>query len=297
LSLVIVGSVGLDTIYTPQGEIHDALGGSAIYGALSGSHFCPVSIVGVVGSDFPLEGMKLLTDNGIDTSGIAVLKGKTFRWAGRYNNWNKAETIFTELNVFADFSPSMPASCKCCNSLLLGNIHPSLQLQVLSQITSYAHLACDTMNYWINLCPDELAKVIGSVDIVFMNEDEVKDWTGKNNVFSAARAILSSGPKWVIVKRGEYGSVAISPTYMFFSPAYPVENVVDPTGAGDSYAGAFMAYLANYPELTPQLIHSAVRYGTILAARNVQRFSVQGLIGLSQNEIDADKENLIKWTT
>jgi len=297
LSLLIVGSVALDTIYTPQGEIHDALGGSAIYGALSASHFCPVSIVGVVGKDFPLEGMKLLTDNGIDTSGLEIVNGKTFRWSGRYNNWNKAETLSTELNVFAEFSPHLPDNCKCCNSVLLGNIHPTLQLQVLSQISAYSHLACDTMNYWINLCPDELAKVIGKVDIVFMNEDEVKDWTGRKDVFSAARAILATGPKWVIVKRGEYGSVAISEEHLFFSPAYPVENVVDPTGAGDCYAGAFMAYLANYPSLTPQNIRTAVRYGTVLSARNVQNFSVKGLIGISKTEIETDKEKLIEWTT
>jgi hypothetical protein len=166
-------------------------------------------------------------------------EGKTFRWIGKYNTWNRAETLRTDLNVFADFSPELPESCKCCKSLLLANIHPGLQLQVLNQISSYSHLACDTMNYWISLCPDELIQVLRRVDIVFMNEDEVRDWSGRRDIYSAARDVLALGPQWVIVKRGEYGSVAISSEYKFFAPAYPVEKVCDPTGAGDSFAGAF----------------------------------------------------------
>jgi len=294
---VIVGSIGLDSISTPAGEVNDVLGGSAIYGAIAGSKFTQTYIVGVLGTDFPMDGLKLLQDHGVNLDGLDFKEGKTFRWSGKYSTWNKAETLTTELNVFADFSPELPDSCRCCKSLLLANIHPSLQLQVLNQISSYSHLACDTMNYWINLCPDELEKVLRRVDIVFMNEDEVKDWTGKKDIFSAAREVLALGPQWIIVKRGEYGSVAISTEYLFFAPAYPVEQVKDPTGAGDSFAGAFMAYLANYSLLKPALIKEAVRYGTVLAAMNVSDFSVKGISGKSRVEIDSQKENLVKWTS
>lgn len=297
MSLVVVGSIGLDSISTPAGDVHDVLGGSAIYCAMAGSQFTQTHIVGVLGTDFPMDGLKLLQDHGVNLDGLDFKEGKTFRWSGKYSTWNKAETLKTELNVFADFSPELPDSCRCCKSLLLANIHPSLQLQVLNQISSYSHLACDTMNYWINLCPEELEKVIRRVDIVFMNEDEIKDWTGKKDIFSAARKVLSLGPRWIIVKRGEYGSVAISEEYKFFAPAYPVEEVKDPTGAGDSYAGAFMAYLANYSLLKPALIKEAVRYGTVLAAMNVADFSVRGISGKSRTEIDSQKENLVRWTS
>ncbi|MDD2228012.1 MAG: PfkB family carbohydrate kinase [Candidatus Cloacimonetes bacterium] len=296
MSLVVIGSIGLDTISTPAGAVVDALGGSAIYGALSGSYFCPVKIVGVLGTDFPVSGLELLQKHGVNLDGLDFKEGKTFRWSGKYNNWNKAETLNTELNVFADFAPILPESYKSCKSLLLGNIHPELQLQVLSQIESDAHLACDTMNYWINRCPEDVAKVIQRVDIVFMNEDEVRDFTGRADIFSAARDILSMGTKWVIVKRGEYGSVALSIDEMYFTPAYPVEKVKDPTGAGDCFAGAFMAYLSNCGELNRACIKNAVLYGTILAAMNVQDFSVNGIIEKNKASIDADKELLTRWT-
>jgi len=296
LSLVIVGSIGLDTISTPAGEVVDALGGSAIYGALSGSYFCPVKIVGVLGTDFPVSGLELLQQHGVNLDGLDFKEGKTFRWSGKYHNWNKAETLNTELNVFADFAPLLPCSYKTCNSLLLANIHPELQLQVLKQIETGAHLACDTMNYWINRCPEEVSKVVSRVDVVFMNEDEVKAFTGRTDIFSAAREILSLGPQWVIVKRGEYGSVALSKNEMYFAPAYPVKNVKDPTGAGDCFAGAFMAYLSNCKELKRACIKNAVLYGTVLASMNVQDFSVNGIIGRNKAQIDAEKELLIRWT-
>jgi len=297
LSLVIVGSIGLDSVSTPQEDVNEVLGGSAVYGAVAGSHFCPTYIVGVVGTDFPMDSLKMLQDNGVNLDGLVYKEGKTFRWIGKYNTWNRAETLRTDLNVFADFSPELPESCKCCKSLLLANIHPGLQLQVLNQISSYSHLACDTMNYWISLCPDELIQVLRRVDIVFMNEDEVRDWSGRRDIYSAARDVLALGPQWVIVKRGEYGSVAISSEYKFFAPAYPVEKVCDPTGAGDSFAGAFMAYLANFNLLKPALIKEAVRYGTILAALNVQDFSVRSISAIARAEIDLLKDNLVKWTS
>ncbi|MDD4308892.1 MAG: PfkB family carbohydrate kinase [Candidatus Cloacimonetes bacterium] len=297
MSLVIVGSIALDTVSTPEGEVQDTLGGSAIYGSLAASSFCPTHIVGVLGSDYPASGLQLLEEHGINLEGLDFKEGKTFRWSGKYTNWNRAETLNTELNVFADFSPELPESYLCCKCLLLANIHPRLQLQVLNQINSYHHLACDTMNYWISLCKDELEQVIKRVDIVFMNEDELREYTGKKDVFEAAKEILTIGPEWVIIKRGEYGSVAVSSSNLFFAPAYPVTKVKDPTGAGDCFAGAFMAYLANHPIINHQVIREAVRYGTVLAAMNVQDFGVQGIIGKSRAEIEVYKEHLIKWTS
>ncbi len=297
MSLVIVGSIGLDTISTPAGSVTDALGGSAVYGAISGSYFCPVSIVGVLGSDYPSYGLEVLKKHGVNLEGLHHKEGKTFRWCGKYTEWNRAETLLTELNVFAEFSPQLPQSYQSAKSILLGNIHPELQLQVLQQTDTCAHRACDTMNYWIDLCPGELMKVIKSVQIVFMNEDEAKEFSGERNIFSASKAILACGPKWVIIKRGEYGSVAISESDLFFSPAYPVERVVDPTGAGDCFAGAFMAYIAGGEALDLPLIKDAVRYGTVMAAYNVQGFSVESIIGKKREEIDHAKELLNKWTS
>jgi len=297
LSLVIVGSLGLDNISTPAGEVQNALGGSAIYGALAASFFTNTYIVGVVGNDFPIEGLNLLQKKGINLDGVEIKEGKTFRWSGKYTTWNRVETISTELNVFADFSPHLPESCKSCHSLLLANIHPALQLQVLNQVSGYSHLACDTMNYWIELCPKEIEKVLSRVEIVFMNEDEIRDYTSKPDIFSAAREVLALGPQWVIVKRGEYGSVAISANDLFFAPAYPVENVKDPTGAGDSFAGAFMGYLADHDLLNHSIIKEAILYGTVMAAKNVSNFSIQGLTDIAKYELDSYKENLIKWTS
>lgn len=297
MSLVIVGSLGLDDISTPAGSVHEVLGGSAIYAAMAATHFCTPYIVGVVGNDFPGESLQMLKDQGINLEGLEIREGKTFRWGGVYNSWNRAETIFTDLNVFAEFSPQLSGSCKSCKSLLLANIHPQLQLQVLQQIEAYNHVACDTMNYWIGLCPGELRKVLKRVNLVFMNEDEIRDYTGRKDIFSAARELLHLGPKWVIVKRGEYGSVAIAKEEMFFFPAYPVTEVVDPTGAGDVFAGAFMGYVAKFPELKPEVVKEAMRYATVLAALNVQDFSIRGLLGITLPEINRLKDEMLKWTT
>lgn len=296
MSLVIVGSIGLDSISTPAGSVKDALGGSAVYSSLSGSYFSSVNIIGVVGEDYPATAIDILKSHQINLDGLQMVKGKTFRWSGEYKNWNKAETILTELNVFADFQPELPTNCSSCHSLLLANIHPTLQLKVLDQTTSYTHVACDTMNYWIQGCPEELQKVIQRVHIVFMNEDEIRDFTGSSDIFSAAKHLLKMGPKLVVIKRGEYGSVAISAKDMFFVPAYPIEVVKDPTGAGDSFAGAFMGYLEGFSELDTLAVKDAIRYGTVMAALNVSEFSVNGLLNLSRSQIDEYKERLCAMT-
>jgi sugar/nucleoside kinase (ribokinase family) len=296
MSLVVVGSIGLDTIETRVGKVSEALGGSAVYASLAARNFTDTFIVGVVGEDFPVSYREILQKHDVRLDGMQTVKGKTFRWGGKYEDWNHADTLFTELNVFADFAPMLPDSCKCCRSLLLGNIHPQLQLQVLDQINSYDYVACDTMNFWISGCPDLLSEVIKRVDIVFMNEGEILQYTDRNDIYSAAEQILRQGPKVIVVKRGEYGSVVVTQDYYFFVPAFPVKQVVDPTGAGDSFAGGFMGYLANHPELNPETIKEAVRYGTVLAAMNVGAFSVDNLLnpqpGCIQNRVD----QLKSWT-
>ncbi len=296
MSLVVVGSIALDSIETPKGKIEKSLGGSAIYASLAASYFGPAYIVGVVGEDFPEEAIHLLKEHNINLEGLETKLGKTFRWKGVYNNWNQAETLKTELNVFADFSPSLPDSYRKCNSLLLANIHPELQGKVLKQMKSYRWVACDTMNYWINLCPEELTKVIHKVDILFINEDEIRQYTGIDNIFKAARMILKSKVQVVVVKRGEYGSVAILPDDLFFSPAYPLEEIFDPTGAGDSFAGAFMSYLASQSSLDKNTIHSAIRYGTVLAAKCVSDFGVRGLIHQDFSDLQKMVNQLESWT-
>ncbi len=296
MSLVIVGSIGLDTIETKFGKVAEALGGSAVYASLAARNFTDTYIVGVVGEDFPPRYVEILKQHDIRLDGFQTVAGKTFRWGGRYEDWNHADTMFTELNVFADFAPVLPDSCKCCRSLLLGNIHPQLQLQVLSQIDSYDYVACDTMNYWITGCPELLFEVIGKVDIVFMNEDEILQYTGQNNVYSAAEQILKQGPQLVVVKRGEYGSVAVTRDYYFFAPAFPVKQVVDPTGAGDSFAGGFMGYMANQSDLNQDTVKEAIRYGTVLAAMNVGAFSVDNLLNPQPGSIQNRVDQMKSWT-
>lgn len=296
MSLVIVGSIALDTIETPFGKVEEALGGSAVYSSLAGSYFGSTSIVGVIGEDYPPKGIELLKQHNVNLDGLETKPGKTFRWSGNYKIMSQADTLSTELNVFADFSPQLPPSCRCCRSLLLANIHPQLQLQVLDQIESYQWVACDTMNYWISQCPELLAQVIAKVDIVFINEDEIRQYTGLADIFAAGRKLLEAGAKAVVIKLGAYGSVTVLPNDLFFAPAYPTSPVKDPTGAGDSFAGGFMGYLATQTELNKNTIRNAVRFGTVLAAMNVSDFSVNGLLNLEMADLQKKVHQLRNWT-
>lgn len=295
MSLVIVGSIGLDSIETPVGKVTDALGGSAVYGALAASYFTKAFTVGVVGTDFPKEHIDLLIKHGIVVDGLEIKEGNTFRWAGKYETWNLAQTLETQLNVFGDFNPVLPESCHICKSLLLGNIHPDLQLSVLNQIKSYDFVGADTMNYWINGARDRLDEVIKRVDIVFMNEDELKSYAGEKSVYLAAEVVLNKGPKLVVLKRGEYGSTLIGESLLFFCPAYPIVEVKDPTGAGDSFAGGFMGYLAKVGEMTSHNLKMACIYGTVMAALNVSEFSVHKLANHSWEHIELMQEEMQGW--
>jgi sugar/nucleoside kinase (ribokinase family) len=294
MAILVVGSVGYDSVSTSQGSRTDVLGGSATYSALSGSYFAPVGIVAVVGDDFEQEDLALLQAHRVDTSGLKTSPGKTFRWAGEYSpeDVNIRRTLDTQLNVFADFEPELAPPQSKQPYLFLANIDPELQLKVLQQMKERPILtAADTMNFWIEGNRDALAEVIGAVDVMLMDEHEVRQFAApeiKNvNVVKAARYILDLGPKLVIVKRGEHGVIQFMKDSIFAAPAYPLEDVVDPTGAGDAFAGGFMGYLAATEDLSPAAFRRATVLGSVMGSFAVESFSVQRLSSLRRGDIDS----------
>ena len=294
MSLLIVGSIALDNIETPHGKVVHSLGGSAIFTSMASKNFCKSNIVGIVGEDFPKEHFKLLAQNEINTKDLKMVSGKTFHWSGKYNDLNKAETLDTQLNVFADFDPQLCEDNKNCDYLFLGNIDPVLQLRVLRQMDNAKITACDTMNFWITGAKANLLEVINSVDILFINEDELRMLTNIHNIFKAAQKAKEMGPKLLVVKRGEYGSFAYSNDFIFFAPVYPVRNVIDPTGAGDSFAGGFMGYLASVGSFEETTIKNAMIFGTVTASFNVESFSIGRLKEISMKDILARKKIISK---
>jgi sugar/nucleoside kinase (ribokinase family) len=286
MKLVIVGSVAIDDVTTPSGRREDSMGGSAVYASIAASKFSEVGIVGVVGDDYPKKTTDLLSKAKIDLKGLEKVKGKTFRWRGVYNDLNKAETKDTQLNVFASFSPKLPKEYLNPKTLFLGNIHPQLQLDVIKKAGKPKIIALDTMNFWISGTPDLLKKAIKKVNILFVNEDEIKQLTGKNNIFDAGDKVLAMGPEYVIIKRGEYGAVAYSKEMTFFMPIFPVRSVFDPTGAGDSFAGGFLGYITKAPKLTPAVIKKAMLHGTVTASFNIESFSFDKLLKTTNKEIE-----------
>lgn len=277
MKLVIVGSVALDAVKTPYGEVECVLGGSAVYASLASKNFCETGIVGVVGKDFPKEHIELLKKCGICLEGLQEKDGKTFFWKGIYNNLNNAETVDTQLNVFADFNPMIPENYQNCDFLFLGNIDPDLQLQVLDQVKKPILTAMDTMNFWITGKRPELLEVIKRIDVLFINEEEIRMLTEENNILKAARKAQALGPKLIVIKRGEYGAFAYGRDFLFFSPVFPVLDVVDPTGAGDSFAGGFIGYLAAVGKIDYPEIRKAMMYGTVMASLTVEDFSLNKL--------------------
>ena len=292
MSLVIVGSVALDSIKTPFGKVDKVLGGSVMYASMSSKNFCHTKVVGVVGDDFPEEHLELLKENRIDTEGLKIVNGKTFHWKGRYNDFNRAETLETQLNVFADFNPELPESYRKSRFIFLGNIDPTLQLQVLKQMEAPEIVACDTMNFWISGKKKELLEVIKRVNILLINEDEIRMLTNEKNILQAAEMIRKLGPEFVIVKRGEYGSLIYGKDFLFFAPIFPVKNVIDPTGAGDSFAGGFMGYITVKGNLEEHTIRLAMVYGTVMASFDVESFSLEKLKKVDFDQIDARKEKI-----
>jgi sugar/nucleoside kinase (ribokinase family) len=291
-SVLIVGSVALDSVQTPSGVVKRALGGAAVYSSVAASFFSPVRIVGVVGEDFPKEHLDFLASRGIDTRGVQMAPVKTFHWKGSYEgDMNSAETHATELNVFEDFKPDLPEDYRSSRFVFLANIDPVLQLDVLDQVNGPELVACDTMNFWISTKKDVLLEVLKRVDIVFVNDAELRQLTGILNVTKAAATIHELGPEYVIVKKGEHGAVAYCDNGGCFSAAsYPLAEVADPTGAGDSFAGGFMGYMAKTEEFSESNIRKAVVYGSALASFNVQDFSLNRFKRLSIEDIDGRYE-------
>ncbi|MCL5266175.1 MAG: PfkB family carbohydrate kinase [Chloroflexi bacterium] len=286
MSVLVVGSVALDTVQTPFGSVVEALGGSATYFSIAASLFTKVSLVAVVGSDFPSEHIGLLERADVDLKGLQIREGKTFRWAGRYDfDLNTAHTLDTQLNVFATFHPSLPESYRDAQFVFLANIDPDLQFEVLQQVAGAKLKVMDTMNFWIEGKRESLTRTISAVDIVLMNEAEVRQYTDTYNLVAGARKILGLGPKAVVVKQGEYGCVMFSGSEYFVAPAYPLDQVKDPTGAGDSFAGGFIGYLARVGEVTPVAIKRAIVHGCVVASFTVEDFSVERLRCVSQAEI------------
>jgi len=286
VSVLVVGSVALDTVETPFGSVTAVLGGSAIYFAAAASLYTKVNLVGVVGTDFPAEHIRFLAERGVDTRGLAVVEGQTFRWVGRYDyEQNITQTLDTRLNVFADFHPTLPAGYEGSELVFLANIDPDLQYEVLSQVSGARLRVVDTMNLWIRGKGESLSRTISAVDIVIMDESEVRLLAQSQNVIAAAKSILEMGPKAVIIKRGEYGSIMVSDTDYFVAPAYPVAQVKDPTGAGDSFAGGLLGYLNQAREISPQALRKAIIHGTIVASFTIADFSIDGLRSLRRTDI------------
>jgi sugar/nucleoside kinase (ribokinase family) len=285
-ALLVVGSVGLDTVETPFGQVTDALGGSASYFSLAASLYSPVRVVGVVGEDFPKHFVDHLSSRRIDLTGLSTEPGRTFRWTGKYGyDLNTRDTLDTQLNVFADFHPRLPAAYRSSPFLFLGNIHPALQLDVLSQIERPVLTAMDTMNFWIEGDRAAVTEVIRRVDAVVMNEEEARQYAGTYSLVAAARFIRALGPKVVVIKKGEYGCVLFADSTYFVAPAYPLEEVKDPTGAGDAFAGGFMGYLARRGTIDIQCLRQAIIHGSVVASFTVEEFSVDRLLGLTWREL------------
>lgn len=290
MGVLVVGTVTLDTVETPQKRVEDVLGGSGTYAAVAASFFGnPVRLVGVVGADFPQEYTDFLQTRSIDLEGLTrVENGKTFRWGGKYaQDFNVRDTLFTELNVVVDFHPVLPDAYKETPYLFLANDPPQLQLSIIEQVSNPKLIVCDTMDFWIHEERAALEKTIERVDILILNDSEAKLLTDESNLLLAARAILRKGPQRVIIKKGEHGAISITESSFFSAPAYPLTQVIDPTGAGDSFAGGFMGYLASVDDVSEGSIRKAMMYGTVVASFNIEGFSINRQKSVQFDEIEA----------
>ncbi len=287
MDILVVGSVAFDSIETPFGRGDDVLGGSATYFSTSASFFTGVQLVAVVGEDFPDEPRQFLMSRGVDLAGLQTRPGKTFRWKGRYSyDLNEAHTLETHLNVFETFHPQLPEPYRRAEFVFLANIDPELQLEVLQQVEKPKLIACDTMNFWIEGKRDALVHTLGHVDILVINESEVRQLAEEANLVKAARQVLAMGPKTLVVKRGEYGVLVFNQHSIFSAPAYPLEEVFDPTGAGDTFAGGFMGYLAATNNLSDETIRKATVFGSVMASFTVEDFSLNRLRKLDWTEVE-----------
>jgi len=297
MSILVVGSVAFDSIQTPFGKADDILGGSACYFSTSASFFTDVNLVAVIGDDFPQEHIDFLESRNVNLAGLQKTEGKTFRWKGRYEyDLNEAHTLETHLNVFESFKPVLPESYRDAEYVFLANIDPELQLEVLKQVENPKLVACDTMNFWIDGKKQELIKTLAKVDILVINEAEVRQLADEPNLIKAAAIVRGFGPKTLVVKRGEYGVLMFGEGSVFSAPAYPLEEVFDPTGAGDTFAGGFIGYLAATRNLDEQNLRKATVFGSVMASFTVEKFSLDRLKEIDYTEI-SDRYRKIKLLT
>ena len=285
--VLVVGSVALDSVETPFGKADNVIGGSANFFSASASHLAPVRVVGVVGNDYPMNRLEPLIKRGVDFAGVETADGPSFRWRGRYrHDLNVAETLETHLGVFSNFHPKIPDQFRDSPFVFLGNIDPRLQLDVLDQVSEPKLVACDTMNFWIESRRPELMALLERVDAITLNDGEARQLTEQFNLIKAAKWIMDRGPKLVIIKKGEHGAFMFTPTSVFFAPAYPLEEVFDPTGAGDSFAGGFMGYLAHTGDISEANLRRAVIYGSAMGSFAVEKFSVDRLLEIDANDVN-----------
>jgi sugar/nucleoside kinase (ribokinase family) len=297
MSVLVVGTVAFDSIETPFGSAERILGGSASYFALAASFFTAVRIVGVIGQDFPQEYLDLFTQRKIDLEGLRREKGETFHWRGRYHeDINIRDTLELHLNVLSGFVPQLPERYRDTEYVFLGNIDPAMQTEVLNQIQHMKLVVCDTMDHWIQGSPEELRKVLKRIEMLVINDSEARLLSGYNNIVRAARAILKMGPKVVLIKRGEYGVLQFSDSSIFATPAYPLEEVFDPTGAGDSFAGGFMGQLARSADHSQRGIRRAIVYGSVVASFTVEDFGVKRLTKVSHQDIEERYKSFTELT-
>lgn len=286
MTVLVVGSVALDSVETPFGKADEVVGGSGTFFAASASHFTTVQLVGVVGHDYPLHKLDGLRARNVDLSGVERSDGESFRWRGRYrHDLNSAETLETRLGVFSQFRPVIPEAFRKAPFVFLANIDPRLQLDVLRQVETPRLVACDTMNFWIESRRADLLELLKHVDVLLVNDAEARQLTEHSNLVKAARWILERGPRHVVIKKGEHGAYMFTGSTVFFAPAYPLEDVFDPTGAGDSFAGGFIGYLARSGRLDEAHLRRAVVHGSTMGSFAVERFSIQRLLEIGQGEI------------
>ncbi|WP_298528690.1 PfkB family carbohydrate kinase [uncultured Christiangramia sp.] len=297
--LLIVGTVAFDAIETPFGKTDKILGGAGTYIGLSAANFdIDSAVVSVVGDDFPQEYLDLMKNNKIDIEGIEVVKGgKTFFWSGRYHNdLNSRDTLDTQLNVLADFNPVVPDNYKDSEYVMLGNLHPLVQLSVLEQIENPKLVVLDTMNFWMDNTPEDLDKVIAKVDVITINDEEARQLSGEYSLVKAARKIAEMGPKYIVIKKGEHGALLFHEDQIFHAPALPLEEVFDPTGAGDTFAGGFIGYLARTNDISFENMKNAVIYGSNLASFCVEKFGTERMQKLTREEVNERLHDFKKLT-
>ncbi|MGH9736446.1 MAG: PfkB family carbohydrate kinase [Candidatus Acidiferrales bacterium] len=287
MSLLVVGSMAFDAIETPLGKVDRTLGGAASYFALAASYFTPVRVVAIVGDDFTDKERAVFRGRHIDLTGVEQANGKSFFWAGRYSqNMNERTTLTTELNVFANFKPTLPDTYCDSSFIFLGNIDPTLQRSVLTQVRCKPKvIGLDTMNYWIERTPAELRETLKRTQVLMINDDETRQLTGEHNLLRAARHVFKMGPRTLVIKRGEHGALMVHDRFIFSVPAFPLEEVHDPTGAGDSFAGGFMGFLAGAGRVTDETLRQAMVYGSVMGSFAVERFGVERLTHLKKTEV------------